>query len=231
MKVINIRKEQILVFLYVSIILFGVVTSYRTRTVQTFSMPASKKVVVIDAGHGGFDPGKVGQGDVYEKDINLAIAKKLKEYFEQSGATVIMTRTDEGAVASTKNDDMRARKDTINSAKADVLISIHQNSFEDSDVKGAQVFYSNTEKSEKLATNIQKEMNVELNGDNPKTQSVNESYYILKETKVPAVICETGFLSNPEEVKLLSTTEYQDRVAWSIYVGTINYFNELSKVN
>ncbi len=228
MKVINIRKEQILVFLYVSIILFGVVTSYRTKTVQTFSMPASKKVVVIDAGHGGFDPGKVGKGDVYEKDINLAIAYKLKEYFEQSGAIVVMTRTDSNALGETKNDDMRARKNIINSAKGDVLISIHQNSYEDSSVEGAMVFYYNSEKSEKLASNIQNEMNIELN-NKPKSPALNDSYYILRETNLTSVICECGFLSNSDEAKLLNTLEYQDRVAWSIYVGTINYFNEISQ--
>ncbi len=229
MKVINIRKEQILVFLYVSIIIFGIITSYSNETVQTFSMPASKKVIVIDAGHGGFDPGKVGQNDVYEKDINLAIAKKLQAYFEQSGATVIMTRTNEGAIASTKNDDMRLRKEIINKAKADLVISIHQNSFEDKQVMGAQVFYYNSDKSEMLANQIQEEMNVELNTKKAKNASVNDSYYILKATNIPAVICECGFLSNSEEGQLLVTSEYQERVAWSIYVGTINYFNELSK--
>ncbi len=227
MKVINIRKEQILVFLYISIIVFGIVKSYNNETIQTFSMPASKKVVVIDAGHGGFDPGKVGDGDVYEKDINLAIAKKLQSYFEQSGATVIMTRTDDNALDGTKNDDMRARKDTINGAKGDILISIHQNSYETSDVRGAQVFYYSSEESEALATNIQDEFNREINASNTKNQTENDTYYLLKETNIPAVIVESGFLSNPEESKLLSTEEYQDKVAWSIYVGTINYFNSL----
>ncbi len=186
-----------------------------------------KILELIDAGHGGFDPGKVGDGDVYEKDINLAIAKKLQSYFEQSGATVIMTRTDDNALAGTKNDDMRARKETVNNAKADILISIHQNSYETSEVRGAQVFYYSSEESEALATNIQDEFNREINASNTKNQSENDSYYLLKETNVPAVIVESGFLSNPEEAKLLSTDEYQDKIAWSIYVGTINYFNSV----
>ncbi len=227
MKVINIRKEQLLIFLYVSIIIFGIVTSYNNETIQTFSMPASKKVIVIDAGHGGFDPGKVGFDDTYEKDINLAIALHLKAYFEQSGATVIMTRSDENATAGNKNDDMRTRKESVNKAKGDVLISIHQNSFEDSSVSGPQIFYYSSESSENLAKNVQKEMNLELTPKKERNAAVNDSYYILKETKLPAIIVECGFLSNPEECKLLSDAEYQKKVAWSIYVGTINYFNTM----
>lgn len=229
MKVINIRKEQILVFLYVSVILFGIITSYNNETVQTFSMPVSKKVIVIDAGHGGFDPGKVGYEDVYEKDINFKIAQKLKSYFEQSGASVIMTRQSQDAIASTKNDDMRQRKEIINKSKADLVISIHQNSFEDKSVCGPQVFYYDSEKSENIAKNIQAEMNLELSPKKQRSASVNDSYYILKETNIPSVIVECGFLSNPEECKLLSTDEYQDKVAWSIYVGTINYLNSTNE--
>lgn len=228
MKVINVRKEQILVFLYVSIILFGIISSYNSKTVQTFSMPASKKTIVIDAGHGGFDPGKVGYGDIYEKDINLDIAKKLESYFEQSGATVIMTRIGENAIASTKNDDMRERKNIINKSKADLVISIHQNSFEDESVSGPQVFYYNSEKSERLAKNVQEEMNIKLSPERARNSSVNDNYYILKETNIPSIIVECGFLSNKKESELLSTEEYRDKVAWSIYVGTINYFNEIN---
>ncbi len=227
MRVINIRKEQILVFLYVVTILFGIVTSYSNQTVQTFSMPASKKVIVIDAGHGGFDPGKVGYDDVYEKDINLAIANKLQQYFEQSGATVIMTREDENATALNKNDDMRTRKETINKSKGDLVISIHQNSYEDSSVCGPQVFYFNSENGQKLANIVQQEMNTELTPKRPRNATNNDSYYILKSTNIPAIIVECGFLSNPEENKLLSNEDYQQKVAWSIYVGTINYFNNL----
>lgn len=227
MKVINIRKEQILVFLYISIILFGIFTSYNNEAVQTFSMPASKKVIVIDAGHGGFDPGKVGTNNLYEKDINLAIAKKLQSYFEQSGATVIMTRDSENAIASNKNDDMRARKETVNASKGDLLISIHQNSYEDTSVSGPQVFYYNSEKSALLAQEVQNELNSELLPKKTRNATVNDSYYLLKETTLPSIIVECGFLSNQEEATLLSNEDYQDKVAWSIYVGTINYFNKL----
>lgn len=227
MKVINIKKEQLLVVLYVSIIIFGIVTNYNKESVQTFSMPASKKVIVIDAGHGGFDPGKVGKDDVYEKDINLDIAKKLQKYFEQSGATIIMTRTDDNATASTKNEDMRKRKEIVNKSKADILISIHQNSYEDPSVSSPQVFYYGTSlESELLAKDVQKEMNLELSPNRERDAQKNDSYYILKETDIPAIIAECGFLSNPEEKALLLTDDYRDKIAWSIYVGTINYFSD-----
>lgn len=226
MKVINIKKEQILVVLYVSIIIFGIVTNYNKESVQTFSMPASKKVIVIDAGHGGFDPGKVGKDDVYEKDINLDIAMKLQKYFEQSGATIIMTRTEDSATAGTKNEDMRKRKEIVNKSKADILISIHQNSYEDPSVSSPQVFYYGTSESELLAKDVQKEMNLELSPKRERDAQKNDSYYILKETDIPAIIVECGFLSNPEEKALLVTDDYRDKIAWSIYVGTINYFSD-----
>lgn len=226
MKVINIKKEQILIFLYVSIIVFGIAINYKKESVQTFSMPASKKIIVIDAGHGGFDPGKIGADDLYEKNINLEIAKKLQKYFEQSGATVIMTRTDDNATAHTKSEDMQKRKDIVNKSNADILISIHQNSFEDESVCGPQVFYyENSKMSQLLATEVQNEINLELNPPKIRKPALNDSYYILKETNIPSVIVECGFLSNPTEKSLLETADYQDKMAWAIYVGVINYFN------
>ncbi len=131
---------------------------------------------------------KVGSNEIYEKDINLAIAKNLQSYFEQSGAVVIMTRSDEGATASNKNDDMRTRKEIINTSKADILISIHQNSFDDSSVRGAQVFYYNSEKSTLLANEVQNEINSEINTTKQKNPAVNDNYYILKETNIPSII-------------------------------------------
>lgn len=225
MKVININKEQLLVCLYVVIIVFGVVYNYPSKSVQTASITNAKKTIVIDAGHGGFDPGKIGYDDLFEKDINLSIAKKLEQYFTQAGYTVIMTRTEDKATAHTKNEDMENRVKVVNSSKADLLISIHQNSFTDPKVYGSQVFYyENSQKSESLAKNIQDEINLEIKTERPRKSALNDSYYILKQTNIPAVIVECGFLSNPEENEKLSSDEYQDKMAWSIYMGTTNYF-------
>lgn len=227
MKVISIRKENILISIYILLIVFGLFYNYQRETVSTFYMPVSKKVVVIDAGHGGFDPGKIGMGDIYEKDINLAIALKLQKYLEQNGATVIMTRTEEGALSGIKKEDMNRRKEIINSGKGDILISIHQNSYPEESVRGAQVFYYNDEsESSDLADYIQNEFKNISEYENKRSAKANSDYYILRETNLPSVIIECGFLTNMEELNLLNSDDYQEKVAWSIYKGIINYFNK-----
>lgn len=226
MKVISIKKEYLLICIYILLIVFGIFHNYTKEAVTTFFMPVSKKIVIIDAGHGGFDPGKIANDNIYEKDINLKIALKLQKYLEQNGATVIMTRTEEDALSGTKNEDMNKRKEIINNGKGDVLISIHQNSFPEESVRGAQVFYYNDESQSKpLAELIQNELKSISSYENKRSAKANSDYYILRETTLPSVIVECGFLSNMEELNLLNSDEYQEKVAWSIYKGVINYFN------
>ncbi|MGL4344241.1 MAG: N-acetylmuramoyl-L-alanine amidase CwlD [Cellulosilyticaceae bacterium] len=206
---------------------------FANTTVQTFGLSVASKVIVIDAGHGGFDPGKVGVTGVYEKDINLQIAQKLKAYLEQAGATVVMTRTSDEALGgvggkSTKNDDMRYRKETINQSGADIMISIHQNAFTQPKVRGAQVFYyENAEASKQLAYSVQSNIKSEADPNNKRTIKSTTSYYVLKSTTMPSIIVECGFLTSPEEEKLLKSEEYQDKMAWAIYKGIIEYFEKV----
>lgn len=229
MRVFSIRKEKILICVYILLIIFGLFHNYSKETVSTFFMPVSKKIIVIDAGHGGFDPGKIAKGDIYEKDINLSIALKLQKYLEQNGATVIMTRTEEDALSNTKNEDMNRRKEIINSGKGHILISIHQNSFPEESARGAQVFYYNDESQSKILANlIQDEFKNISDYENKRSAKANSDYYILRETNLPAVIIECGFLSNMAELNLLNSDEYQEKVAWGIYKGVISFFNNSS---
>ncbi len=223
----NLKKYFLLYFF---MIVIGIFYSYKkVDVVQTFSTPTNKKIIYIDAGHGGFDPGVV-VGDEYEKNYNLEIALRLQQYFEQSGAYVILSRAEDEATSNTKSGDMYVRKMLANENNADVLISIHQNSFQDSSVKGAQVFYyKNSEKSELLATNIQKEINEFAYTSNNKSAKSNDTYYLLEHTTIPAVIVECGFLTNKDDNYRLGTEEYQDKLAWSIYVGALKYFDEVEK--
>lgn len=189
------------------------------------------KVVVLDAGHGGEDPGKVGNGNIYEKDINLAITGYVKSYLEQNDYRVIMTRETDESLGTTakgfdKNGDMRARLQAIEAAGAVIAVSIHQNSFTDGSVEGAQVFYHEDSKAgQQLAKSIQESLWERLDSEKKREIKSDASYYLLKNSSIPMVIVECGFLSNSRELELLQQENYQRMVAWAIYMGIEKYLN------
>lgn len=226
MKIIVIKKEKILIFLFTTIVLYAIVFLNNKKTVETFYMPVSKKVIVIDSGHGGWDPGKVADNNTLEKDINLEISKKLQSYLEQGDCTVLLTRAMDEALGKTKKEDMSGRITIANNTNSDLFISIHQNAYTDERVIGAQVFYFNTsENSKKLAKYIQEQLNTIINTDRPKEEKENKNYYILKKSNIPSVIVECGFLSNSIEKEKLLDDDYQNKIAWAIYKGISNYYN------
>ncbi|MCI8773709.1 MAG: N-acetylmuramoyl-L-alanine amidase [Lachnospiraceae bacterium] len=190
-----------------------------------------KPCVVIDAGHGGADPGKVGINGALEKDINLEIVKKLKVFLEQADIEVILTRDsdmglyDENA-SNKKVQDMKRRVEIIETSEPVMTVSIHQNSYHEEYVHGAQTFYyANSEQSKLLAEKIQLLLLDEIDGDNTRTAKSNDSYYLLKKTSSPIVIVECGFLSNSEEAEKLSSDYYQEKLAWAIHLGILQYIN------
>lgn len=208
-------------------------TAGRIDAVYTMGKATSRAeempVVVVDAGHGGFDPGKVGITGVEEKDINLAIAQKVAMYLEMGDVKVVMTREDEeglyDADASNKKvQDMKRRIEIMEETQPDMAVSIHQNSYPEEYVHGAQVFYhEDSAEGQKLASLIQKQFVELVDPENKRQIKANDSYYLLKKTGVPIVIVECGFLSNYKEAELLAGEEYQDRVAWAIYMGIMQY--------
>lgn len=206
---------------------------FAISSVQTLGLSTTSKVIVIDPGHGGYDPGKVGIKGSHEKDINLAIALKLKDYLEESGAKVVMTRTQDEDLDGlpdkfNKNSDMRARKEIINGSGADILISIHQNAFTQPEVRGAQVFYYNESNNAKaLANNVQTSITENADANNKRKIKSTENYYVLKVSTMPGIIIECGFLTNSEEAAALNSKEYQDKMAWSIYAGIVKYFQQV----
>lgn len=179
-----------------------------------------ERVVVIDPGHGGKDPGKIGINEAEEEDINLSIALKLKEKLEKMNYKVIMTREgDEDLCAGdfNKKEDLNNRCYIINQSYKEnentVMISIHQNSYSDGGVWGAQCFYfAKSEKSKAIADSIQQGFNTMINVGSEKNAKENDSYYMLKNTSCPAVIIECGFLSNWSEAEKLVTDDYQQRI-------------------
>ncbi|MDE6025081.1 MAG: N-acetylmuramoyl-L-alanine amidase CwlD [Lachnospiraceae bacterium] len=188
--------------------------------------------VVVDAGHGGNDPGKIGVNGTKEKDINLSIALKLKDELEQKGIRVILTRTSDDSLAvegarNKKTSDMNRRMEIVNDSGADLLISIHQNSFTDSSVKGAQTFYYNGSKeSEVLAVYVQGELVKALDESNKRKAKAGNDYFVLRKSTCPAIIVECGFLSNPKEEASLVDASYQQDIASAIATGVYKWLKE-----
>lgn len=182
-------------------------------------------VIVIDAGHGGEDPGKISTDGTLEKDINLQIAKKVHDKLKNMGLDVVMTREDD-SMAGSKVEDMRQRVEKINKISPALAVSIHQNSYSDPTVKGAQVFYfAGSEESRLAATLMQQELS-QLDSENTRQLKENTTFFLLKKTKVPTIIVECGFLSNPKEAEKLIQEEYQDKLAETICNGIIKWLDK-----
>ena len=198
---------------------------------QNVTAGVKRPVVVIDAGHGGNDPGKIGVDKSLEKDINLRVAKKLRGYLEASDVKVVMTREDDrGLYESTdshkKMADMRNRCAKIEEADPDIVVSIHQNSYHEEAISGGQVFYYKTsEEGKRLAEILQRRFDFVLGEKNTRLAKPNGNYYLLLHVKQPIVIVECGFLSNWKEAAALNSDEYQDRLAWTIHMGIMEYLN------
>ncbi len=180
--------------------------------------------VIIDAGHGGTDAGKVA-GKVLEKDINLEIAKRLEARLKTLGYRTVMIRDDD-EMPNNKQDEMWLRQKRANATDGDIFVSIHQNSSNSASAKGFQVYYfKKSEKSNALANAIYNSIKVNVNQSTKFEPIENSDYYVLRTTKMPAVLVECGFLSNEGERWLLTTADYQEKMAWGIAKGIEDYFN------
>ena len=191
----------------------------------------TQRTIVIDPGHGGNDPGKVGINQALEKDVNLEIALKLRKYLEQQDINVVMTREeDRGLYEETdtnkKVKDMKQRLAIMEQSKPDLVVSVHQNSYPQESISGVQVFYYRDSQAGKKAALVMQEQMIEtLQPAKKREAKENSTYYILKKTTVPTIIVECGFLSNSEEAELLVTPQYQEKVAWAIHMGILRYLN------
>ena len=206
-----------------------------TEQDSSSEQPKNLGVIVLDAGHGGLDPGKVGINNVLEKDINLAIVLKLKPLLEEYGFTIHLTRDSDkilGPANSSrpKRDDMIARVDMVKNLNPYFTISIHQNSFPTPSVNGPQVFYyKDSVESATMAQIIQNSLNQYLNPQKKREPQANANHYLLTRTPTPTVIVECGFLSNPDEAALLATDAYQQKVAEAVFMGVVSYYETNSQ--
>ncbi|WP_284141062.1 MULTISPECIES: N-acetylmuramoyl-L-alanine amidase CwlD [unclassified Virgibacillus] len=207
------------------------------KTWNTWSLPLSGKTIVIDPGHGGPDGGAVGRDKTEEKDIALAVSKKLQGYLQQSGALVYLTREKDTDLADAqtkglskrKSEDIRKRLQFIHDKKPDFFLSVHLNAIPSPKWSGAQTFYyARYEESRHLATMIQEQMITNLKNTTRSPLAIN-GMYLLREAKVPGALVEIGFLSNEKERELLKKKSYQEKVAVSMYEGMLRYMTEEPK--
>lgn len=205
------------------------------------SLPANTlsvygRTVVVDAGHGNPDGGCMASDGTKEATLNLSIAQKLANILLQSGCKVVMTRTtDEGlynptdrTIREKKRSDMYKRRDIQQNSRADIFVSIHMNHFGQSKYRGAQVVYDTKNPQAKvLAKHIQASLRENVDPNNYREAlAARPEIYILKDAPIPSVIVECGFLSNQQELALLKTEDYQSKLAWAIYCGIANYFEQ-----
>lgn len=218
------------VFIYSCFLLFliAVFPFCHKLSKQVVALHRNKTTIVIDVGHGGSDPGKVGIHGIKEKDVNLAIAKYLKDYLIAEDYTVYMTReTDQGlydeSVSNKKKSDLSNRIQFLQKKNASCMISIHQNSYPDAIQHGAQTFYYEGREEDKNFAQYVQDSLLAFDPSNTRQIKSNTSYYILKNAQVPSILIECGFLSNPEETASLTDPNYQKQIAYAIAIGTCRY--------
>ena len=219
------KSKKVIAWLLVLIVIQLALTTY--LLVDTFSSTKTTLIdftVVIDAGHGGIDGGVVGVDGVKESALNLAYAKQLGEIFDRSGFNVVYTRKSEGGLYGLPTNgfklrDMRKRKEIIDKARPNLLISVHMNKFSQSTRSGPQVFYQEgKEMGQKLAESMQRVFN-DFTGNSH--QAIAGDFYVCRETSCPAVIVECGFLSNPDECAQLQTDSYRETICNQIFNGVM----------
>jgi len=233
---IILKKSRILIIMCLvitSIVSYNITTNTTENTVPTVSLPVSNKVIVIDAGHGVPDEGAESSNGTTEAETNLKIALKVQNLLEQSGSTVLLTRSDENSIydidsktlKQKKISDIHNRVKIGNESSADIFVSIHLNKIPQQQYYGWQTFYKDgNEQGRRLANCIQENLNESVQKENKRVPLKIDNIYIVKHVEIPTSIVECGFLSNPEEEKQLLDDSYQDKLAWGIYNGIVDFF-------
>ncbi|MCR5653946.1 MAG: N-acetylmuramoyl-L-alanine amidase [Ruminococcus sp.] len=230
------KATYILIFgLFAVYVLLIIIAFYSLENYSAVSAIKTDEVtIVLDAGHGGEDGGAVAN-NVTEKDINLSITKKLSELFKTAGFNVVTTRnsdimlnTDGSTLRERKVSDMKHRLNLFNNNRNNVVISIHQNKFNIEKYNGSQVFYSpNNEDSLNLSEAIRKNIVNLLQPQNSREcKKATRDIYLLYYADVPAVLVECGFISNEEEALKLKDNNYQNKIAFAVYSGFLEYYNK-----
>lgn len=219
-------------FIILAMIINGGQPAVRTSSADA----GDKRVIVLDAGHGGLDSGCVGVNGKEEKDINLAVVKNLGELLTFSGFEVVYTREedvsihDEGVegIRNQKLSDMENRLEIVQKYPDSIFISIHQNQFTQPEYFGGQMFYTTKNKNNFKFAQIMQDCFAEFQtGNDREIKLIDNDIYLLKNAKQPALLIECGFLSNENDAKNLSDSEYQKKLAFTIFKGLTRYFEEV----
>ncbi len=221
-KIIKSILLILIILISISIILIG---RNKYNIFESVKPAFSRKSIYIDPGHGGFDPGAVGDG-IAEKDITLKCSLKLGEYLTQLGYNIIFTITNDTALAQTKREEMHKRLAIMSVNKNAIGISINANSFSDDSVHGLQTFYTNTNKTSKpLAESIHNIFKIQaMNKREPK---LIKEKFLIENLIIPSCIVEIGFLSNKEEALKLKSDEYIATLAFYISIGIMDYIEKV----
>ena len=227
------QVSLISVFVLLSVFFYSSRTRQPVEIIPVMAVPVTNKVIILDAGHGTPDEGAESSSGTLEAPINLQITLKIQKLLESSGATVILTRSDDNSICEIdaetirekKISDVRQRVKIGNNSSADVFVSIHLNKISESKYSGWQTFYKNSdENSKKLATSIQNSLNSTISNNYDRIPHTISNVYIMKNVEIPITIVECGFLSNKDDEARLKTDEYQQELAWGIYNGIMDYF-------
>lgn len=237
MIILNKKRLIFINLIIVCSIFFYSLDSLKTSEIEEVSStPVTGHTIILDAGHGNPDGGASSSDGTLESDINLKIVLKLQKLLEAANCNVLLTRSDENGIYDASSDtirkkkisDMKNRVDIANTSDAEIFVSIHMNKISQTQYSGWQAFYKNDdEESKKIAENIQIALNYFIKKENLRTIKSISNIYLTKNVEIPLVLIECGFLSNEEESKLLQTDKYQDELAWSIYIGIMDYLNNL----
>lgn len=233
-----IRKNSLIMLALVCCIGYMTYLVFASNYVPA-NAPVDAQFIVIDPGHGGEDGGAEGANGTIEKDLNLAVSLELKALLDEAGIPVIMTREEDvslgdqekSTISARKKDDTKKRLEMVEKVGTKLYVGVHMNKFTESKYRGAQVFYSkNNPQSRSFGVVMQKSLIEGIADGNTREALVAGSgVYILNKTTVPAIIVECGMLSNPDEEKLLTTSEYQKKLARCIYVGITDYLNTMGQ--
>ncbi len=195
----------------------------RKLTINFKRSPLIGKTIIIDPGHGGVDSGACGRQGIREKDVNLEVAMHLKDYLENAGASVVMTRIDDSFIG------LYERPFLANFLYADLFVSVHTNTHPDSSVNGIEVWYrQNRSESQTLAKDVLEQI-IQITGFKSlgiKSNRVDDDFVVVREPQMPSILVEVGFLSNFQEESVITTPEFRQKAASGIFQGVMNYFQK-----
>lgn len=235
---INKKSLKLTLSMICCFVLLAVCARITERALPTAAEAAERPVIVLDAGHGGLDSGAVGGNGTLEKDVNLSIVRILRDMLELSGFEVVLTRSEDisiydagvEGIRNQKLSDMDNRLEIVQSYPDSIFLCIHQNNYTDPKYFGGQMFYNNNNPDNRTLAQIMQNKFAELQpGNDREIKLSGDELFLLKSNPNPSLMIECGFLSNPDEEARLSTWEYQQQVAFTIFGGVMEFIDATSE--